>query len=111
MYRIFAPKHNYMSITFSGTDEILLEEIAVDSGQNTVSQIIVYNDDFNTFQWVIECFIEILNHTSQQAEQLSILIHYKGKAAVKQATLDELRPLKDALVDRGLSAVIEHLAE
>ena len=93
------------------TDELVIDEIAVDSLTDQVSQIVVYNDDVNTFQWVIECFVDILNHTAQQAEPLSILIHYKGKAAVKRAPLDELRPMKDALVERGLSAVIEHLVE
>ncbi len=102
---------SHMTFIASQTEELLLEDIAVDSGNDTISQLVVYNDDFNTFQWVIECFIEILQHSSQQAEQLSILIHYKGKAIVKQAALNELRPLKDALVDRGLSAVIEHMAE
>lgn len=73
-----------------------------------LSQIVVYNDDHNTFDWVIECFMDILGHTAIQAEQLSLLIHFKGKASVKQAEIEILRPLKDALVDRGLSAVIEH---
>ncbi len=96
---------------FSQTDELFQEDIVMDAALDTVSQIVVYNDDFNTFQWVIECFVDVLKHSSQQAEQLSILIHYKGKAAVKQAPLDELTPLKNALVERGLSAVIEHLVE
>jgi ATP-dependent Clp protease adaptor protein ClpS len=100
-----------MSQTISQTDELLLEDIAVDSGNDTISQIIVYNDDFNTFDWVIECFVDVLDHHVQQSEQLAILIHYKGKASVKQASFEKLRPLKDALVDRGLSAVIEHLVE
>ena len=100
-----------MSSIFSETDELLLEDIAVDSGNDTVSQIVVYNDEFNTFQWVIECFIDILKHSSQQAEQLSIMIHYKGKASVKQASMRELKPLKNALVERGLSAVIETMVE
>jgi len=100
-----------MSLIKLHTDELVLEKTEVGTSNDTVSQIVVYNDDFNTFDWVIECFVDILNHSSQQAEQLSMLIHYKGKAAVKQASLDELRPLKDALVDRGLSAVIEHMAD
>lgn len=100
-----------MSSIFSQTDELLLEDIAVDTGNDAVSQIVVYNDDFNTFQWVIECFIDVLKHSSQQSEQLSIMIHYKGKASVKQAAMQELRPLKDALVERGLSAVIESTVE
>ena len=71
------------------------------------ASIIVYNDDVNTFDWVITSFVEVLYHTSEQAEQLSMLIHFKGKANVKVGPKPELRPLKEALVDRGLSAVIE----
>ncbi len=85
------------------------EDIAVleETTQGTIAHIIVYNDDFNTFDWVIQCFIEILEHTEQQSEQLSLIIHFKGKASVKTGSLKELRPLKNALVDRGLSAIIE----
>jgi ATP-dependent Clp protease adaptor protein ClpS len=68
---------------------------------------LVYNDDLNTFDWVIRCLIEILNHTPEQAEQLSLIVHFKGKATVKSGPKSVLKPLKDALVDRGLSAVIE----
>lgn len=73
------------------------------------SKLIVYNDEFNTFDWVIECFMQVCNHTYEQSEQLSLLIHFKGKAVVKTAPFDKLKPMKDALVDRGLSAVIESL--
>ena len=71
------------------------------------AELIVYNDDFNTFDWVIQSFMDVCSHTFEQSEQLSLLVHYKGKATVKTGVLDELKPLKDALVDRGLSAVIE----
>ena len=90
---------------FSHLEETLLKEQETDIGQE--SQLLVYNDDFNTFDWVIQCFVEILNHAHEQAEQLSLIIHFKGKAVVKTAGFNELRPYKDALVDRGLSAVIE----
>ncbi len=86
------------------TEEVVLEEIT-DSG--SLAELIVYNDDINTFDWVIKCLVEILKHSSEQAEQLSLIIHYKGKATVKTATMEVLRPLRNALVDRGLSAVIE----
>lgn len=89
---------------FETGEEVLTEELT-DVGD--LAELIVYNDDHNTFDWVIQCFVEILNHSSAQAEQLSIVIHYKGKATVKTAPMPVLRPLKDALVDRGLSAVIE----
>ncbi len=71
------------------------------------AKLLVYNDDHNTFDWVIKCFIDILNHSFEQAEQLSLLIHLKGKAVVKTAPIKELLPKKDALIERGLSAVIE----
>jgi ATP-dependent Clp protease adaptor protein ClpS len=73
------------------------------------SKLVVYNDDFNTFDWVIECFMQVCNHTFEQSEQLSLMVHFKGKAVVKTAPFDVLKPMKDALVDRGLSAVIESL--
>ncbi len=81
----------------------LLEDILMDDH----SFLIVYNDDYNTFDWVIECFVEVLGHSVVQAEQLSLIVHFKGKATVKTARLDDLRPLREELVDRGLSAVIE----
>ena len=90
-------------------EELLLEEVLTDTG--TKSQIVVYNDDHNTFDWVIECFVDILDHTSEQAEQLSLIIHFKGKATVKTDSFNVLKPLKDALIDRGLSAVIEEMAD
>ncbi len=90
-------------------DVLLEEEVTDDTGTGELSQLVVYNDDFNTFDWVIQCFTEILKHTAEQAEQLSIIIHTKGRATVKTAPMRELRPKKDALVDRGLSAVIEQV--
>jgi len=89
--------------TETEVEEVVLEDI--DTGK--LHHLIVYNDDHNTFDWVIRCFIEVLKHSETQAEQLSYIIHFKGKATVKTGPLDELKPKKDALVDRGLSAVIE----
>ncbi len=88
-------------------EEVLLEEEITDEGTGEHAQLIVYNDDHNTFEWVIQCFVEVLNHSSEQAEQLSLIIHFKGKATVKTAPKHILKPKKDALIDRGLSAVIE----
>jgi len=86
--------------------EVALEEDLEDD-VGDFARLIVYNDDHNTFDWVIQCFMEVLNHTFEQSEQLAMLIHLKGKATVKTAPLPELKPKKDALIDRGLSAVIE----
>lgn len=87
-------------------EEDVLVEDATSEGEFT--QIVVLNDDYNTFEWVIECFMDILNHSNEQSEQLAWIIHTKGRASVKVGPFEILKPLKDALVDRGLNAIIEH---
>ncbi|MFN8339116.1 MAG: ATP-dependent Clp protease adaptor ClpS [Saprospiraceae bacterium] len=96
------------NIKFDELEDVLVEE-EISTGQ--VSQLIVYNDDFNTFDWVIQCFMEVCEHTQEQSEQLSILVHFKGKATVKTGSMSILKPMKDALIERGLSAVIETLVK
>ncbi|MCC6283640.1 MAG: ATP-dependent Clp protease adaptor ClpS [Saprospiraceae bacterium] len=86
-------------------EEDILVEDQIDTG--SPAYLIVYNDDHNTFEWVIECFMTVLQHTSEQSEQLAIMIHYKGKATVKTGTRSILLPLCSALLDRGLSAEVE----
>ena len=71
------------------------------------ARLVVYNDDVNTFDWVIESFIKVCKHTTIQAEQLSYIVHFNGKATVKSGDKDELIPQKDALLERGISATIE----
>lgn len=94
-------------------DTDVLEDVLVESTTDVGlhSQLIVYNDDFNTFDWVIQCFMEVCSHSFEQSEQLSLIVHYKGKAIVKTASFDTLKPMKDSLIDRGLSAVIESVKE
>ena len=86
-------------------EDVMIEELTTHGEQ---TQLIVLNDDYNTFDWVIECFMEVLNHTNEQSEQLAWIVHTKGRASVKLGTLEELKPYKDALTDRGLNAIIEH---
>ncbi|NJB86588.1 ATP-dependent Clp protease adaptor protein ClpS [Lewinella marina] len=95
-----------MSIYASGQEDVLLDEdISIGTGEP--ADLIVFNDDHNTFDWVMQSFVEILGHSSEQSEQLALMIHLKGRATVKSAAFNELRPKKEALCDRGLSAVIE----
>ncbi|MGB4959441.1 MAG: ATP-dependent Clp protease adaptor ClpS [Saprospiraceae bacterium] len=89
-------------------EDVLVED-EVTSGEK--SMLIVYNDDYNTFDWVIKCFMDVCDHTQEQSEQLSLLVHFKGKATVKTDVLSVIKPMKDALIDRGLSAVIETMVE
>jgi ATP-dependent Clp protease adaptor protein ClpS len=70
-------------------------------------QLVVWNDEVNTFDWVIESLMEICKHTYEQAEQCAFIIHFNGKYAVKEGDYDTLKPMRDALVDRGLQVTIE----
>jgi len=73
-------------------------------------QVIVWNDEVNTFEWVIETLIEICSHTEEQAEQCALLIHTRGKYAVKNGSYDELKPQCDAITERGIGATLEVMA-
>lgn len=88
------------------TKEQILEEVLVEEQIGLNNEIIVYNDDVNTFDHVIETLIRVCNHTAEQAEQCSIIIHYKGKCTVKTGILDELKPQCSSLLEAGLSAEI-----
>jgi ATP-dependent Clp protease adaptor protein ClpS len=88
--------------------EILLDPI-IENETNEVKlrELIIYNDDYNTFDFVIESLIEICKHDVLQAEQCTYIVHYNGKCAVKNGTYEILNPMRIALCDRGLSAVVE----
>jgi ATP-dependent Clp protease adaptor protein ClpS len=72
-----------------------------------VKEIILHNDDVNTFDHVIESLVDICDHDPIQAEQCAWIVHYNGKCSVKRGTFDQLEPRCTALQDRGLSADIQ----
>ena len=78
-----------------------VDEVTVDE-QN----VIIYNDDSNTFEHVIATLIKVCRHTKEQAEQCTWLIHYKGKCAVKSGEFNKLVPIKDAICEAGIDAKI-----
>jgi ATP-dependent Clp protease adaptor protein ClpS len=82
-------------------------EIAEESSYN----LIVWNDEVNTFDWVIDTLILICNHSSEQAEQSAMIIHTKGKYAVKNGSFDFLKPMCEAIIERGINATIETSVE
>ncbi|MCX6316857.1 MAG: ATP-dependent Clp protease adaptor ClpS [Bacteroidetes bacterium] len=69
--------------------------------------LLVWNDDVNTFEWVIETLMEVCGHSHEQAEQCAYIIHFHGKYAVKNGIYDDLKPLCDAITERGINATIE----
>jgi ATP-dependent Clp protease adaptor protein ClpS len=89
-----------------------LEEIDVDilTDLEKPYQIIVWNDEVNTFEWVIVTLMEVCGHTEEQAEQCALLIHTQGKYAVKNGSFKELKPKCEAITDRGIGATIEVMA-
>jgi ATP-dependent Clp protease adaptor protein ClpS len=72
--------------------------------------LVVWNDEVNSFDWVIQTLIEICHHSTEQAEQCAMIIHTQGKYAVKQGSYDDLKPMCDAITDRGIGATIEVLS-
>ena len=72
----------------------------------TVQELIIFNDDFNTFDHVIEILIKVCKHTIEQAEQCTRLIHYRGKCTVKVGTFDFLKPMRDSICEAGIDARI-----
>jgi ATP-dependent Clp protease adaptor protein ClpS len=71
-----------------------------------VYDLVVFNDDVNTFEHVIRTLIKVCKHTPEQAEQCTMLIHYKGKCAVKMGSFEELRPMREAICEVGIDARI-----
>ncbi len=69
--------------------------------------LVVWNDDVNTFEWVIETLIEVCGHSEEQAEQCAMIIHTQGKYAVKHGSYEDLKPECDAITERGIGATIE----
>lgn len=87
---------------FDTLEEILVEEKVVDE-----KNLIVYNDDFNTFDFVIDSLMKVCEHDAVQAEQCTFLVHYKGKCEVKRGTYQYLEKMCTSLLDRGITAEIE----
>ena len=86
------------------TKEQVKVEVDVEELLNNQHEIVLYNDDVNTFDHVIETLIHVCDHTEEQAEQCAMLVHYKGKCTVKTGELKDLKPQCLQLLDAGLSA-------
>jgi ATP-dependent Clp protease adaptor protein ClpS len=78
------------------------EEVLTDE----LRDLIVFNDEVNTFDHVIQTLIKVCKHTPEQAEQCTWIIHYKGKCTVKVGAFDELAPMRNAICQRGISAEV-----
>ncbi len=88
------------------TKEKIQEEVSVAEKESDQNHIVLYNDDVNTFDHVINTLIYACDHTPEQAEQCSLIVHYKGKCTVKTGTFEELKPRCSMLLDAGLNAEV-----
>lgn len=79
----------------------VLEEIEVSH------RLILLNDDFNTFEWVIETLMDVCKHDEVQAEQCAYIVHYKGKCAVSHGPFEKMKRMREQIVDRGIGAIVE----
>ncbi len=75
--------------------------------ENDEYRLVLYNDDVNEFNYVIEALIEVCSHDNLQAEQCTYLAHYQGQCEIKTGPYENLKSMKDTLVERGLRADIQ----
>jgi len=88
------------------TKRKIQEEVDVLEQETNQNEIVLFNDDVNTFDHVIDSLIDICDHTLEQAEQCALLVHYKGKCTVKTGEYNDLKPRCARLLTKGLSAEI-----
>lgn len=87
-----------------GTKKKTQEDLDILEKEVNQHEIVLFNDDVHTFDFVIDSLIDVCDHTLEQAEQCTILVHYKGKCSVKSGEYDELKPRCTKLLELGLSA-------
>jgi ATP-dependent Clp protease adaptor protein ClpS len=91
-----------MSALYDYDEDVLVQEV-----ESKEYEIVLYNDDVNTFDYVIDTLVSICKHTPIQAEQCAMLVHYKGKCSVKSGIFKELEHKCSLLLDAGLTADIQ----
>ena len=107
---------NIQSINFTGVKiNVMASKIAPkkeseeEKGFESVNErfLVLYNDDYHTFEYVIDALVNICEHDTVQAEQCTLLVHYKGKCDVKKGSYAYLKPMKNALIQKDLKATID----
>lgn len=83
-----------------------IEKTSLKDENQGLYQLVIFNDDVNTFDHVIDLLVKYCNHDSVQAEQCALLVHYKGKCAVKKGALQELNLISEILSENGLTVEI-----
>jgi len=92
-----------MRLSYEEQELLEVEELVV---EEDLCDLVVFNDDVNTFEHVSNTLVKVCKHSMEQAEQCTLLIHYKGKCIVKHGSFNELRPMCEAILDAGITATI-----
>ncbi|WP_088124899.1 ATP-dependent Clp protease adaptor ClpS [Roseivirga misakiensis] len=92
-----------MQMNYQEEEAVELLEVAV---EDDLCDLVVFNDDVNTFEHVSNILIKVCKHSAEQAEQCTLLIHYKGKCTVKTGSFAELRPMCENILDAGITATV-----
>jgi ATP-dependent Clp protease adaptor protein ClpS len=95
--------NNMFNHTGIETEELVLTEEQL----KEYNELILWNDDVNTFDHVIETLVELCGHTPEQAEQCAFIVHHNGKCSVKRGEFETLAPICTAILGRGISATID----
>ena len=69
--------------------------------------LVLFNDDFNSFDYVIKCLVQVCEHSAEQAEQCATIAHFKGKCEIKKGLKTDLQPIQVALIKKNLKVLIE----
>jgi ATP-dependent Clp protease adaptor protein ClpS len=101
----------FMNLYKDQTGTKLVEEVLLETDLEKPCQLIVWNDEVNSFEWVIETLVEVCKHNPEQAEQCAMIIHTQGKYAVKYGQYEELKSMCDAITERGINATVEMTVE
>jgi ATP-dependent Clp protease adaptor protein ClpS len=93
-----------MDTSWELEEELLVEE---ESDEQDPKKLVVHNDDFNTFDHVINTLIKVCKHDQHQAEQCTYIIHFKGKCSVKEGSYKQLKPMREGIAEAGIKATID----
>lgn len=102
--------NNYFILMHMGKQENCPEQFNFEeeiSGNGSLNNLILHNDDVHSFEYVIDVLVKVCNHDVHQAEQCAYITHYKGKCDVKKGGIEELAPLRYMLIEKGLQATID----
>ncbi len=89
-----------------GTEEYTSSSPDVDKKEDSIRKLILYNDDYNTFDYIIQSLIEVCEHDELQAESCALIAHYKGKCHIKNGTINKLKPIHIEMSNRQITTEI-----